>query len=245
MQTKTAGRTICRRGRGGAGGQNWLCTPRPIASPPSCPPSPCRTCAKKPRVLRWAWSILLMKSARSCWRVSAQPLTLRQVCPGPPRSRSVSRDSSAARAKMGPASAEPAARGRGSAGSVEGDGVRAEVSPHPSRDGALHAGTRQEPSSPPRPPLLPRRAPRAQCKGEERGVIATLAPARPGQHNPGQSHLPRLSQPPPDSCDSPHASPVSRRRGPGYIPWDFVSHPNPCKEPGSPKPTTIPAPCPP
>lgn len=58
------------------------------------------TCAKKPRVLRRAWSILLVKRARSWRQVSAQPLTLPQVCPAAPRSRSVSRGSSAAGAEM-------------------------------------------------------------------------------------------------------------------------------------------------
>lgn len=61
-----------------------------------------------------------MKRARSCWRVSAQPLTLWQACPATPRSRSVSRGSSAARAETGPAPAlaEPVARGGGSCQAV-------------------------------------------------------------------------------------------------------------------------------
>lgn len=73
-----------------------------------------RTCAKNPRVLRRAWSSLLVKRARSCWRVSAQPRSRRPPS-AVPRSRSVSCGSSAARGTHGSCPGPPAARGRGSA----------------------------------------------------------------------------------------------------------------------------------
>ena len=205
----------------GAGGQGRLraLLPHPLptlrTTAPSHPRSPARTCAKKPRVLRRAWSILLMKRARSCWRVSAQPLTLRQACPAAPRSRSVSWGSSAARAEMGlaPAPAEPAVRGRGSCRAARRGTVCWQGRP-PTPAGMGHCMRGHDGTpSPPSPQLLPRRAPWAQCKGEERGVTATPVPARP-QLAPiqGSAGSPNYCSPP-DSRGWPHASTISRRRG--------------------------------
>lgn len=74
------------------GGVTACSTPsRPIGAAPTG-----RTCAKNPRVLRRAWSSRLVKRARSCWRVSAQPRSRRSPSAAP-RSRSVSCGSSAAR----------------------------------------------------------------------------------------------------------------------------------------------------
>lgn len=91
-----------------------------------------------------------MKRARSCWRVSAQPLTLWQGCPATPRSRSVSWGSSAARAETGLA---PGGEGQGLVpGGMGGHDMQAEVSPHPHVDGMLKGGMRWEPPSPPQSP---------------------------------------------------------------------------------------------
>lgn len=145
----------------GAGGQGRLRTllPHPLptlrTTSPSHPRPPCRTCAKKPRVLRRAWSILLMKRARSCWRVSAQPLTLWLACPAAPRSRSVSPGSSAGGAEMclGLAPAQPAVRGRGSCqATCGGNGVLAGLCPPPWWGwGAACRDAKGAPQTPPTP----------------------------------------------------------------------------------------------
>lgn len=91
-----------------------------------------------------------MKRARSCWRVSAQPLTLRQGCPAAPRSRSVSWGSSAARAETGLA---PGGEGQGLVlGGMGGHDVQTEASPHPHVDRMLKRGDATgAPQSPPVP----------------------------------------------------------------------------------------------
>lgn len=89
------------------GGVTACSTPsRPVGAAPTG-----RTCAKNPRVLRRAWSSRLMKRARSCWRVSAQPRSRRPPSAAP-CSRSVSCGSSAARVQTGPAPA-PSSEGQG------------------------------------------------------------------------------------------------------------------------------------
>lgn len=105
------------------------------------PPSHGRTCAKKPRVLRRAWSSRLVKRARSCCRVSAQPRTHR-LPSAAPRSRSVSCGSSAAKHRR-VLSRPPAERSRGSA-PVRGHGL---LQGRP-RAWVLHAGTRGTPQPP-------------------------------------------------------------------------------------------------
>lgn len=202
-------------------GESGLALPHPAPCPaPSPPRGP--TCAKKPRVLRRAWSILLVKRARSWRQVSAQPLTLPQACPAAPRSRSVSRGSSAAGAQRGlPRGSWQA--GRGGTGCGQG---------HPPNPKGMGCCVQEPPApSPHSPQLLPRRAPLAQCKGEERGVTVTRGSA-PTQ---GRAGAPNHHSPP-DSHGCPHTSSPSR------ICWicPLGFHIPSCTELGSPKSILIP-----
>lgn len=112
------------------GGSGWALShpaPWPAPSPPRGP-----TCAKNPRVLRRAWSILLVKRARSWRQVSAQPLTLPQSGSAAPRSRSVSRGSSAAGAQTG----QQGTRANRGAGNGAGRGI---PPPQQGRDAACRS----------------------------------------------------------------------------------------------------------
>lgn len=141
--------------------------PQPL--PPSQGPPHGRTWAKKPRVLRRAWSSRLVKRARSCCRVSAQPRTHR-LPPAAPRSRSVSCGSSAAKHRR-VLSRLPAARSRGSA-PVRGHGL---LQGRP-RAWVPHAETRGTPQ-PPNSYLCGLLG--LSVRREESRVIATVAIAAP------------------------------------------------------------------
>lgn len=93
----------------------------------------------------------------------------------------------------------------------------------------------QEPPAPQNSPqLLPRRAPLAQCKGEERGVTA----ARGSAPTQGRAGAPNHHSPTPDSRGCPHASYPSRIKGLDMPPGISYPIPTPAQSWASPNPSS-------